>query len=367
MDTTDPNITFDEKGVCDHCRNYVKNIVPNWHTDSSALNAIEPTIDKIRREGRGRDHDCLIGLSGGLDSSYLAYIAREKFGLRPMIFHVDAGWNSQQAVANVEKIVDGLRLDLYTEVIDWEEMKDLQVAFLRSQIADQDIPQDLVFFSSLYRFAVQNKFSYIITGGNFSTECVREPLEWGGYYATDLYFVKGIHAKFGSRALNKLPMCDLFQYKLAYRFLKGIRMVKLLNNIPYIKADAEALLSKKYAWEPFQHKHHESRFTRFYESYWMPRKFGYEKRRAHFSSLILTDQMNRDVALERISRPEMPERMMHQEFEYIARKLDLSSDELQVIFKGPNKSYRNYPNRLRLITLGTRTMQLLGLETRRFK
>ena len=367
MDTTDPYITFDADGRCDHCHNYYDKILPNWHTDDRGLKSIEPIIDRIRQDGKSRDHDCLIGLSGGLDSSYLAYVAREKFGLRPMIFHVDAGWNSQQAVSNVEKMVDGLKLDLYTEVVDWEEMKDLQLAFFKSQVPDQDVPQDLVFFSSLYNFAAKNGFRYIITGGNFSTECVREPLDWGGYYATDLRFVRAIHDKYGTRPLVNLPLSDLFKYKLYYRFVKGVRMVKMLNNVPFVKAEAEALLASKFGWEPFQHKHHESRFTRFYESYWMPQKFGYEKRRAHFSSLVLTGQMSRDAALDRISRPELPDEVMLQEFEYVAKKLDLTHDQLESLFKGPNKSYRDYPNRLGLITIGTRTMQFLGLENRRFK
>lgn len=367
MDTSDPHISFDAAGRCQHCTNYYNNILPNWHTDERGMRELEPIIESIRAKGKGRDHDCLIGLSGGLDSSYLAYVVKKRFGLRPMIFHVDGGWNSQQAVSNVEKIVDGLKLDLYTEVVDWEEMKDLQLAFFRSQVADQDIPQDLVFFSSLYNYAVQNKFPYIITGGNFSTECVREPLEWGGYYATDTTFVNAIHRQFGKRPLTRLPQANLFRYKLYDRFVHGIRMVKMLNNVPYIKADAEKLLAAEFGWEPFQHKHHESRFTRFYESFWLPRKFKFEKRRAHFSSLILTGQMKREDALDRISRPELPEDVLLQEFEYVAKKLDLSPAELDEIFTGANKNYRDYPNRHGLITIGTRALQLIGVEKRRFK
>ncbi|MEO6994143.1 MAG: N-acetyl sugar amidotransferase [Lacunisphaera sp.] len=367
MDTSDLHIRFDETGKCDHCENYERNILPNWHTDKRGEDQIMPLIEKIRRDGKGRDHDCIIGLSGGLDSSYLAHVVTKKFGLRPMIFHVDAGWNTQQAVSNVEKLVDGLKLDLYTEVVDWEEMRDLQLAFFRSQVADQDVPQDLAFFSALYNYSVTNKFSYIITGGNYSTECVREPLEWGGYYATDMKWVNAIHRQFGKRPLGKMQTADIFRYKLVDRFVHGIKMVKLLNNVPYVKQEAEKLLAENYGWESFQHKHHESRFTRFYESYWLPKKFGFEKRRAHFSSLILTGQMKRQDALDRISRPELPDDVLRQEFEYVAKKLDVSTAGLNEIFDGANKNYRNYPNRHGLITMGTRILQFIGVEKRRFK
>lgn len=367
MDTSDPHISFDDSGRCDHCANYYGNIVPNWHPGETGRRLLDPLIDRIQRHGKGRDHDCLIGMSGGLDSSYLTYVAKEVLGLRPMIFHVDAGWNSQQAVKNVERLIDGLKLDLYTEVVDWQEMQDLQLAFFKSQVADQDVPQDLAFFSSLYNFAAKHKFKYILTGGNFSTECVREPIEWGGYYATDLRYVHDVHRQFGQRELVKFPCSDIFEYKLKYRFLNGVTMSKVLNNLTYVKADAEKLLYDKFGWQAFQHKHHESRFTRFYESFWLPRKFGFEKRRAHFSSLILTGQMSREAALDRVSRPELDEQTLRQEFEYVAKKLDISVDEMQALFDAPNKSYRDYKNRMGLITLGTRTLQFLGVEKRRFK
>jgi N-acetyl sugar amidotransferase len=367
MDTTDPFITFDEQGRCDHCRNFYSNILPSWHPDERGERELAPVIEKIKRAGRGRDHDCLIGISGGLDSSYLTYIVKEKFGLRPMLFHVDAGWNSQQAVRNVERLVDGLGLDLYTEVVDWEEMKNLQRAFFKSQVADQDLPQDLAFFSSLYNFAAKRSFKYIVTGGNYSTECVREPMEWGTYYGADLRYVRDIHRRFGTRPLEQFPMCDIFRYKLYYRFALGVRMLKVLNNVRYVKAEAEQTLADRLGWQSFQHKHHESRFTRFYESFWLPRKFGLEKRRAHFSSLILTKQMTRESALDRISRPELDEETLMQEFDYVAKKLDFTRDELWELFKGPNRSYRDYKNNLLLITMGTRVMQALGIERRRFK
>jgi N-acetyl sugar amidotransferase len=367
MDTSDPNIIFDENGVSDYYYNFQNNILPNWHTDERGIKKLLEISDKIKKGSKNRDFDCIIGLSGGLDSSYLAYVAKEVMGLRPLLFHVDAGWNTDKAVGNIEKLCNGLSLDLFTEVINWEEMKDLQVAFLKSQIADQDLPQDYAFFSALYKFAKKNKIKYVLTGGNFSTECCREPEEWGGFPGIDSLLVKDIHSKFGKKPLKTFPIVDIFNYKLYYRFILGMQIFKPLNLIPYIKVDAEKLLIDKYAWEPFQHKHHESRFTRFYEDFWLPRKFGFDKRRAHFSSLILTNQMNRDEALERISKPELPEEFLQKEFDYVADKLDLTRSELQAIFDGENKTFHDYKNKIKLIGFGAKIMQKLGFEKRLFR
>ncbi len=367
MDTSDPNIIFDEEGISDYYHSYHSQILPNWHTAEVGYKELMVIADTIKKQGKGKDFDCIIGLSGGLDSSYVAHVAREIMGLRPLLLHVDAGWNTEQAVSNIEKIVNGLNLDLYTEVINWEEMKDLQVAFLKSQIPDQDLPQDAAFFSSLHRFANKYKIKTIITGANYSTECCREPEEWGGYPGIDVTLFRDIHKKFGKRDLKSFPLTDILKYKIYDRYVHGMKILKPLNLVPYIKKDAEALLFEKYGWEKYQHKHHESRFTRFYEDYWMPKKFGYEKRRAHFSSLILTGQMTRDEALVRISKPEMSEDFLIHEFEYVANKLDLSVNELREIFNGENKTYTSYRNKKYIIALGSKAMTMLGMERRLFR
>ena len=367
MDTSDPNIVFNEKGESDYYTNYIETILPNWHPDEKSYTELIHIADKIKAGSKGRDFDCIIGLSGGLDSSYVAYLAKEVMGLRPLLFHVDAGWNTDRAVGNIEKLCNGLGLDLFTEVINWEEMKDLQLAFLKSQIADQDLPQDYAFFSALYNFAKKNKIKYVLTGSNFSTECCREPEEWGGFPGIDTMLVKDIHSKYGERPLKTFPLVDILTYKLYYKYILGMDIFKPLNLIPYIKVEAEKLLVEKYGWEPFQHKHHESRFTRFYEDFWLPRKFGFEKRRAHFSSLILTGQMTRDEALKRISKPELPEEYLNKEFDYVADKLGLTRAELQQIFDGENKTFRDYKNKIKLISFGAQVMQKLGLEKRLFR
>ncbi|OBV40305.1 MULTISPECIES: N-acetyl sugar amidotransferase [Janthinobacterium] len=367
MDTSDAGIQFDSSGTCNYCNNFDTNIVPNWHTDEKGASELAVLADKIRADGKGKDFDCIIGLSGGLDSSYAVYVAKEKMGLRPLLYHVDAGWNTDQAVGNIEKLVDGLGLDLYTEVVNWQEMKDLQVAFLKSQIPDQDLPQDASFFSSLYKFARKNKIKYVVTGSNYSTECCREPEAWGGYLGIDKTLFGDIHGKFGKRPLKTFPLLDILVYKGYYQHVLGMQVAKPLNMVPFLKKDAEDELERRFGWKRFQHKHHESRFTRFYEDYWLPRKFGFQKRRAHFSSLIMTGQMTREAALDRISRPEMDEHFLKQEFEYVASKLDLSVEELQAIFDGENKTYRDYRNKRWLIGAGASAMRLLGTEKRFFR
>lgn len=361
MDTSDSGIAFDERGWCDYCNNYHDNIVPNWHPDERGEREIMAQVEQIKRDGKGRDHDCLIGLSGGVDSSYVTYIAKEKFGLRPLLYHVDAGWNSQQAVNNIEKLVDGLDLDLFTEVVDWPEMRDLQLAFFKANVPHLDTPQDHAFFAGLYNFAAKNNVKYILTGANYSTECVREPLEWH-YHASDLRQLKDIHRRFGTRPLKKFPLAGIFRFKIWYRFAKGVRVVKPLNSIPFHKEDAMQELVDKFGWQKYAHKHYESRFTRFYESYWLPTKFGYDKRRAHFSSLILTGQLSRDEALAKIKVPAYDPETIGEDFEYIATKLGITVEELRALHDGPKKTFRDYKNDMALMDLGAKVLRATGIQ-----
>ncbi len=278
-----------------------------------------------------------------------------------MLYHVDAGWNSQQAVNNIEKLVDGLGLDLFTEVVDWLEMRDLQLAFFKAQVPHLDTPQDHAFFAGLYNFAAKHNVKYILTGANYSTECVREPLEWH-YHASDLRQIKDIHRQFGTRPLKKFPLAGIFKFKIYYRFVKGVQVVKPLNCVPYYKEAAMQELVDRFGWQRYAHKHYESRFTRFYEGFWLPTKFGYDKRRAHFSSLILTGQLTREGALAKIAVPAYDAETIAQDFEYIATKLGVTVAELKGYLEGPKKTYKDYKNDMTLIDLGTRVLRLLGLQ-----
>ena len=366
MDSTDPKIKFDRDGLCDYCRNFDNKIKPHWKNKSNDR-LLSQWSKKIIKKGKNNDFDCIIGLSGGLDSSYAAYIAKEKMGLRPLLFHVDAGWNTDKAVGNIEKLVNGLGLDLYTEVVNWESIKRMQVAFLRSGIPDQDLVQDAVFFSELYKFAKKYKIKYVITGSNFSTECCREPEEWGGYLGIDKMLFEDIWRNHGDGRPNNLYLIDTLISKIWYQKILGMKIVYPLNLVEYVKKDAEIELNNKFGWLPFQHKHHESRFTRFYEDYWLPKRFGFEKRKAHFSSLIMTGQMKRDEALKRIYSSEMDKNFLEQEFEYISNKLDLSKDELTELFTMPKRYYYNFKNRRWIINLGANILRFLKLENRYFR
>lgn len=361
MDTTDSKIAFDANGVCDHCNNFYRNILPNWHTDERGEAQLSNLVERIRKAGTGKDFDCIIGMSGGIDSSYLTYVAKEKLGLRPLVFHVDAGWNSQEAVNNIEKLVDGLGLDLYTEVIDWEEMRDLQLAFFKAGVPHIDTPQDHAFFATMYNFADRYDVRYILTGANLSTECIRNPIEWM-YYQSDSIQLRDIHRKFGSRPLLNFPTTTILWHKVYLPYIKRIRVETPLNYVPYVKAEAVKLLSGRFGWQPYPQKHFESRFTKFYESYWLPKKFGYDTRKVQYSSLILTKQMSREEALQRLTQPAYDPETVAQDFEYVAAKLGIAVDELQAYMDGPNRSYRDFKSQEYIYLAGARVMKWLGLE-----
>lgn len=361
MDTTDSKISFGPDGVCDHCRTFYKEIQPNWHTDERGRRQLDELVSKIKTAGAGRDFDCIIGMSGGIDSSYLTYIAKRVCDLRPLVFHVDAGWNSDIAVNNIEKLVDGLGLDLYTEVIDWEEMRDLQLAFFKAGVPHIDTPQDHAFFAMMYKFAEEHRVKYILTGANYSTECIRNPMEWM-YYQSDSIQLRDIHRKFGTRPLKTFPTTSILRHKVYLPYLKGIKVVNPLNYVPYVKEDAISFLQLEFGWQPYAQKHFESRFTKFYESYWLPKKFGYDTRKVQFSSLILTGQMTREAALHQLSRPAFDEATLEHDLEYVATKLGISVDELKEYLEAPSKSYRDYKSQEILYLIGARLMRFFGLQ-----
>jgi N-acetyl sugar amidotransferase len=361
MDTTDSKIVFDDHGVCDHCNTFKNVTLPSWDTDAGGDAKLASLVEAIKQDGRDKDFDCIIGMSGGIDSSYLTYIAKEKMGLRPLVFHVDAGWNSQIAVNNIERLIDGLGLDLFTEVIDWPEMRDLQLAFFKSGVPHIDTPQDHAFFATMYKFATQHKVKYILTGANLSTECIRNPIEWM-YYQSDSRQLLDIHRRFGTRPLKTFPVTSILWHKVWLPYFKGIKVVRPLNMVPYIKAEARQLLMDRFGWQPYPQKHFESRFTKFYESYWLPKRFGYDVRRVQYSSLIVTGQMTREEAIELLKRPSYDEATIGHEIEFVANKLGITVDELNSYMDLPRKTYMDYKNQRQIYEYGARVMRALGLE-----
>jgi N-acetyl sugar amidotransferase len=361
MDTTDRRIVFDARGVCDHCLSFTRDVVPIWLPNEKGAEAFRQLVKRIKASGAGREFDCILGMSGGLDSSYLLHLAVSEFGLRPLVFHVDGGWNTDIAVNNIQVLVEKLELSLYTEVINWQEMRDFQLAFFKSGVPHLDIPQDHAFIATLYHFANKHGIKYILNGGNYSTECVRNPLEWL-YHGTDMAQIRDIHKRFGTVKLNTYPFSSVLYHKLYLRYIRGVKVVKPLNLLPFTKAHASAVLTDLYGWRSYPQKHFESRFTRFFESYWLPTRFGYDTRRVQYSSLILTEQMTRAEALEKLSKPAYDPATIAEDFEYIATKLGITVAELQAYHQMPLKTYRDYRNQEWLFDLGAKTLKFLGVE-----
>lgn len=361
MDTSDTRISFDEFGICDHCNDFKNNVKPNWNVGFESKQELANIIDKIKKEGKGKDFDCILGLSGGVDSSYMLHLAVKEFGLRPLVFHVDGGWNSELAVHNIQMMVDKLGLDLYTEVINWEEMKDFQLAFFKSGVPHIDIPQDHAFVATLYNFAHKYNIKYILNGGNISTECVRNPMEFL-YYGTDMAQIDDIQQKFGLIKMTTYPFSSVLRHKFFLRYIKGVQVIKALNYMPYIKSEALKLLEIDYGWKPYPQKHFESRFTKFYEGYWLPERFGFDTRRVQFSSLILTGQMQREEAIEILKKPAYNSETIEEDFNYIATKLGITKSELEMYFSSPKKFYWDYKNQEWLFNLGAKFLKLLGIE-----
>ena len=358
MDTSDANISFDDQGVCDNCHSFYEVIKPVWIPDERGNKYLNHKFAKVKKDGKGRDFDCIIGLSGGLDSSYLLHKVVTEFGLRPLVFHVDAGWNTEIAVNNIKNIVNKLNLDLYVDVIDWDDMKDFQLALFKSGTPHLDLAQDHAFFATMYKYANKYNIKYILNGGNHSTECIRNPLDWL-YYGTDMSFLNDVKRKFCTRPLTNYPWSSIYYHKIYLRYIKRIKVLKPLNFMQYDKQTAIDTLSAEYGWKAYPQKHFESRFTRFYESYWLPKRFGYDTRRVQFSSLIVTDQMSRAEALELMLTPSCTSDYERTEFEYVANKLEVSVEELKSYLTMPKKWYFDYKNEKRIFDFGAKVLNLI--------
>ena len=361
MDTSDPQIVFDANGVCDHCNTFINFTKPEWDSQLKNTKRNNNIIRGIEADGSGKDYNCILGMSGGIDSSYLLHLAVTEYQLKPLVFHVDAGWNSDIAVNNIEVLVKKLNLELYTEVINWNQIKDLQLSFFKSGVPHIDTPQDHAFFATMYKFASEHKIKHILTGANFSTECVRNPKSWM-YFQSDATQIKDIHKKFGTRHINDFPLTSLLWHKIYLPYIKGIKVHKPLNFSNYYKQDAISVLKDLYGWQPYPQKHFESRFTRFYESYWLYEKFGYDTRKVQFSSLILTNQMKREDALKILKEKPYDELNIRHDFEYIASKLDISESDLMTFMSAPNKTYKDYRNQNYLYEAGKLVNNFLKIE-----
>ena len=344
MDTTDPEITFDEQGVCSHCAHFDTAVRAAWPSPAEGKAKLDQMIAKVKEYGKGRRYDCIIGLSGGVDSSYIAVKVHE-WGLRPLVVHVDGGWNSELAVMNIQQICARLGFDLVTHVVDWEEMRDMQVAFLRSNLANQDVPQDHAFFAALYGYATRAGIKYVISGSNFATESIL-PAAWG-YDAMDATHIRAIHERFGDRKRGSFPIVSFFNYFIRYPYLKKMEVLSPLNYIAYNKDEAIATLERDYGWRYYGGKHYESRWTRFFQAWYLPHKFGYDKRKAHLSSLVVSGQKTRDEALAELQKPLYDEALLAEDKAFVAKKLGLSLQEFERLVQEPPRHFSEFPNHQR--------------------
>jgi N-acetyl sugar amidotransferase len=354
IDTTDPDVTFDFDGVCNHYHDFKEKVEPNWDVSALGKVRLEKEVSAIKSAGKGKEFDCLIGMSGGADSSFMLHKMVTEYGLRPLVFHVDAGWNSEIAVHNINCIIDKLGLNLFTEVINWEEVRDFQLAMFKSGLPNIDGPQDIAFIGVLFQYAAKHGIKTILNGGNIATESVSYPLKY--FYYADLKMTGTVLKKFGSVKMESYPFTSSFYRKIYMPYVRGVKMLKPLNYIPYVKDVAMQELVDIYGWKPYPQKHFESRFTRFFEGYWLPTRFGYDVRRVQFSSLILSGQMSREEALARLDLPSYDPEFIKQDFDYIATKLRISSDELSSYLEMPQKFYWNYPNNKKYFEIGEKIL-----------
>src|SRR3990170_4822087 len=338
MDTTDPEIQFDENGICNHCRGYEAQSQRLVIPESKRQTVLDRLVTEIRARGKGREYDCVIGVSGGVDSTYVAYLVKS-LGLRPLAIHLDNGWDSELAVKNIEETLKRLGIDLYTEVLDWEEFRDIQSAFLKASTPDSELPTDHAIVAILGNMAAKLSLKYILIGNNVRTE-THLPRAWSqGHF--DWKYIRELHKRFGARPLKTFPHFDFFTYYLRMLTQKRIAILDYVN---YSKKEALRVLQDELGWRYYGGKHYESIYTRFYQGYILPVKFGFDKRRCHLSSLICSEEISRESALEELRIPTYSPSMQEEDREYVAKKLGFTDEEFTAIMNAPKKSYWNYPS-----------------------
>jgi N-acetyl sugar amidotransferase len=340
MDTSDVDIRFDGDGVCNHCHGYDRRAATELLPRDRAAAALDALAAEITTAGRGQRYDCLIGVSGGVDSTSVARLVKS-LGLRPLAVHLDNGWNVELAVSNIERCLNTLEIDLHTHVVDWEEFRDLQMAFLKASIANIEIVTDHAIMALLFRTAARLNIRYIISGGNLATESVM-PRNWM-YDARDLRLIRSVHRRFGTRPTPTYPACSLAQY--GYFILgRGIKYVPILNYVDYNKEQAKQTIVRELGWKDYGGKHGESFFTRFFQDYILPRKFGMDKRRPHLSSLVLSGQITRGQALATLDVPPGSAAAFEADLRFFLKKMRLTAPEFDAIMQSPVKTFRDYPS-----------------------
>ena len=349
----DPDIRFDENGICNYYHEYKQAEKEGVFEGAAGEKKLEALVTRIKEAGRGSQYDCLIGLSGGVDSTYVAYLVK-KLGLRPLAVHLDNGWNSELAVMNVENIIKKLGFDLYTLVINWEEFKDLQLSYLKASVVDIEVASDHAIFATMYKLAKEKKIGYIISGTNIVTEYIMPP-SWL-YKKMDYANLQDIHQQYGKRKLKTYPTFDFKKY-VYYSAVLKLTPISILNYVPYNKAEIKEIIKKELDWRDYGGKHYESIFTKFYQAYILPEKFHIDKRKAHLSTLICSGQITKEEALAELEMPLYDPKELEADKEYVLKKLGLSQEEFDAImalpvrqheaFKTDTEAKRRYMNFLR--------------------
>jgi len=341
MDTSDPNIQFDKNGVCNYCISYSERSRNGFLSENEKAVQLEKLISQIRKDREGKEYDCISGVSGGVDSTYLTYMLKQ-FGLRVLVVHLDNGWDSELAVRNIENIVTKLGFDLYTRVLDWEEFRQLQLSYLKASVLDLEALSDHAIFATLMEQASKRRIKYIINGSNLATEGIL-PLSWRyDEKLTDATNIKSIFKQFGKGKLKDFPLLSIQRFAYLTK-VKKIRIISLLNYMDYNKSEAKKIIQDKLGWRDYGGKHYESIITRFYQGYILPKKFGIDKRRAHLSTLIINRQISREEGLEKMKEPIMDPGILKQDLEYVPKKLGLSKEEFEALMALPPKYHDDYP------------------------
>jgi N-acetyl sugar amidotransferase len=365
MDTSDDDIVFDQNGVCMRCNEYKKRILPEWNYGNGHKKELESLISKIKHKGNGKPYDCILGLSGGLDSSYMLHLAVKEWGLRPFVFHIDAGWNLPIAEKNIKRLTSKLGVKLHIKKMDRNEMREMQLAWFRTGLESLDAPQDHAFIALIDKYSRELGVKYILNGYNIATEIIADPSSWGkGAGQTgDGTYIKDVIRKHCSIPIQNYTFTGGFKHKFWIPYVLGIKTLKPLNLVPFTKKQMIETLVNEYNYEPYPQKHFEDLITKFLEGWWIPTRFGHDIRRAQLSSLIVTGQMTREEALEILEQPPLTKEESLELFQEVAKRLKISNDELMTFYKMPECT-ETFRNQTAIYNAGIKLYELLGIEKR---
>lgn len=365
MDTSDADIVFDSNGVCMRCNEYKNRILPQWNYGEGHEEELNTLLTEIKRKGQGKQYDCILGLSGGLDSSYMLHLAVKEWGLRPFVFHIDAGWNLPVAEENIKRLTEKLGVELHVEKMNWDEMREMQLVWFRTGLEMLDAPQDHAFIALIDKYSRELGVKYILNGYNISTEIIADPESWekGSGPTGDGTFMRDVIKKYCSIPIKNYTFTNGFKHKFWIPYVLGVKTIKPLNLVPITKEKMIQTLSEEYGYVPYGQKHFEDILTKFLEGWWAPTRFGHDIRRAQLSSLVVTGQMTREEALEILSKSPVTEEEGKELFTEVAKRLEISEEELMALHDMP-KCTEKFKSQEKIYNLGIRLYEMLGLERR---